>query len=192
METAKVQHLRVALISDTHGHWDDALARAVDGADELWHAGDLGPMTDHLEAWEAAKPGRKVRAITGNIDGYPLTRSYPAELDFTTAGVRVWMIHIGGYPGRFSPGVRAAWPNKLAYGPVNLFVCGHSHILRVARDPFSQALCLNPGAAGIHGFHHIRTLLRFELSDGTVKNMEAVELGLRGKTALDPTLADPY
>ncbi len=192
MEPTKVRHLRVALISDTHGTWDEPLKRAVSEADELWHAGDLGPIAEHLRAWEAKVPGRRLRVVTGNIDGVPLTLEFPKELDFTVEGVRVWMIHIGGYPGRYAPSVRTSWPAKRASGPVDLFVCGHSHVLRVLRDNQHRALCLNPGACGTHGFHSIRTLLRFSLHAGKIMDMEAVELGPRGKLDPDHNLPDPY
>lgn len=182
----------MALISDTHGTWDEPLARAVEQADELWHAGDLGPMTEHLHAWQKAAPGRTLRAITGNIDGTPLTLEFPKELDFEVDGLRVWMIHIGGYPGHFPPAVRAAWAQKTESRPVDVFICGHSHILRVQRDARTGTLFMNPGACGTHGFHRIRTLLRFTIQSGKIIDLEAVELGLRAKLPRNTALPDPY
>lgn len=165
--------MRITLLSDTHGYLDDGIRRHFEWADEVWHAGDFGPgVAEELAALD--KPARGVR---GNIDPPTLRPLFPDELGFEAGGVRVWMTHIGGYPGSYAPRVRA----KLQATRPDLFICGHSHILKVMPDPMLGLLHLNPGAAGRHGFHHIRTLLRFELAAGKVGQLQVVELGARSQ-----------
>ncbi len=173
---------RIGLLSDTHGWLDEKLLEHFAGVDEIWHAGDIGhrSVADQLQAF---KP---LQAVRGNIDDAELRRRFPEEIRTERAGVSIWMIHIGGYPGRYSPAVRA-WLNKANHNPANedqclpdLFICGHSHILRVERDPRYGMLCVNPGAAGKHGFHQERTALRMELDQGKVAKLELIKLGLRG------------
>jgi putative phosphoesterase len=141
--------------------------------DEIWHAGDIGDLAV-IQQLEAFKP---VRAVYGNIDSHEARAQYPLDNRFVLQGVDVWITHIGGYPGKYSGRVKTI----LQISPPKVFICGHSHILKVMRDPqYNNMLCLNPGAAGIEGFHKIKTLLRFELEHGAVKNMEVIELGKRG------------
>jgi putative phosphoesterase len=165
--------MKIGLISDTHGFLDEKVFSYFDNCDEIWHAGDVGTaeLTDKLAAF---KP---LRAVYGNIDGQDVRAVYPKDLFFEAAGCKVWMTHIGGYPGHYAPEVR----KQLQAGQVHdIFICGHSHILRVMPDPkFNNMLTINPGAAGKHGFHKIRTLLRMELLNGKVRHMEAIELGPR-------------
>jgi hypothetical protein len=162
---------RIGLISDTHGHLDDAVFRHFDQCDEIWHAGDFGTseLSDKLKAF---KP---LRGVYGNIDGYDIRSEFPEQLRFTCEGVNVLMIHIGGYPGRYTPLAKTA----LALAPTQLFISGHSHILKVIYDDKLQCLHMNPGAAGKHGWHKVRTLLRFVIDGKDMKQCEVIELGPR-------------
>ena len=163
---------KILLLSDTHGYLDDAILTHVANADEVWHAGDIGTieLTDRIAK---IKP---LRAVYGNIDGHVLRSAFQEDLIFTCEGINVFITHIGGYPTRYSKGIK----EKLMIHRPDLFICGHSHILKVIRDQQLRLLHMNPGAAGIHGFHKIRTMLRFEISDGKIQNVEVIELGLRG------------
>lgn len=163
--------MRITLLSDTHGYLDDGIRRHLDWADELWHAGDFGPgVAEELDTY-----GKPVRGVWGNIDPQALRLRHPVVNQFATAGARIWMTHIGGYPGRYAPRVRAA----LLESRPSLMISGHSHILKVMPDPALGLLHLNPGAAGRHGFHVVRTLLRFQLLAGNVSELQVVELGKR-------------
>ncbi len=166
---------RIGLISDTHGHLDPQVKTYFKECDEIWHAGDIGNLAvaDELEAF---KP---FRAVWGNIDGQSARGRYKEILRFETEGVDVLMIHIGGYPGRYQPKVREI----MRVRPPKLYICGHSHILKVQFDKQHQCLHLNPGAAGISGFHKVKTLLRFSLDQGNIKDLEIVELGPKAKPA---------
>lgn len=168
---------RIALLSDTHGHLDDVLLTHLRGCDEIWHAGDIGDLsvTDRLAAIAP------VRAVHGNIDGAAVRTVWKEDAVFMVAGLRVVMTHIGGYPGRYDTRVR----QLLLRERPGLYICGHSHILKVVRDPNLSLLHMNPGAAGIHGFHKVRTMLRFTVEDGRMSALEAVELGLRGALPKD-------
>ncbi len=164
---------RIGLISDTHGYLDSAVFEHFKVCDELWHAGDVG-SAEIITQLESFKP---LRAVSGNIDGQSVRVLAPENQHFEVEGFDVWITHIGGYPPRYNPTVK---PQLRSRTP-DIFVCGHSHILRVMRDPvLGKLLYLNPGAAGREGFHKMRTLLRFTLDAGKVKDMEVVELGLRG------------
>lgn len=164
--------MRILLLSDTHNYLDAAILKYAAEADEIWHAGDVGTMAV-INQLTAYKP---VRAVYGNIDGRDVRAVYPLDDIFTVDGIRFWMTHIGGYPNHFEPRVRRLMP---VHRP-DVFICGHSHILKVLRDPSTGTLCMNPGAAGVHGFHKIRTMLRFSISNGRMHDVEAIELGLRG------------
>jgi len=165
--------LRIGLLSDTHGHLDEAIISHLTPCDELWHAGDIGS----LEITDRLSEIRPVRAVYGNIDDAKLRTVWPEDLVFTVEGVKVVITHIGGYPGHYNARVR----QLLLREKPKLYICGHSHILKVMPDPKLNLLHMNPGAAGIHGFHHVRTLLRFTLDAGNIRDLEAVELGLRGR-----------
>lgn len=164
--------MRILLLSDTHNYLDAAILKYAAEADEIWHAGDVGTM-EVINQLTEYKP---VRAVYGNIDGRDVRAVYPLDDIFTVDGIRFWMTHIGGYPNHFEPRVRRLMP---VHRP-DVFICGHSHILKVLRDPSTGTLCMNPGAAGVHGFHKIRTMLRFSISNGRMHDVEAIELGLRG------------
>lgn len=163
--------VRIVLLSDTHGFLDEALFPHFEACDEIWHAGDLG-SSDILERLAAVRP---VRAVHGNIDGADVRASIPSELDWDCEGLHVYMTHIGGSPGRYAPGMRV----ELQRRRPDLFVCGHSHIFRVERDPKLDLIYLNPGACGRHGWHQVRTALRLAVDKGKVVEAEAVNLGPR-------------
>ncbi|NDW10276.1 metallophosphoesterase [Dysgonomonas sp. 520] len=162
---------RIGLLSDTHGHWDEKYKEHFATCDEVWHAGDIGSM-ELVEKFEQFKP---FRAVYGNIDDAKIRAAFPEFLRFTLEGVDVLMAHIGGYPGKYNPKVKGIMQ---ANAP-KLFVCGHSHILKVVYDKHYNCLCMNPGAAGIYGFHTVRTLLRFTLDNGDIKDLDLIELGDR-------------
>lgn len=162
---------RIGLISDTHNYLDDAVFKHFDKCDEIWHGGDFGTaeIADKLKAF---KP---LRGVYGNIDGYDIRSEFPETLRFTCEEVSVFMIHIGGYPGKYVASVR----EELKANPTQLFISGHSHILKIMFDDKYQCLHMNPGAAGTHGWHKVRTLIRFEVDGKVMRNCEVVELGSR-------------
>lgn len=165
--------MKIGLLSDTHGHLDPKIFQHFSACDEIWHAGDIG-TTEVADALERFKP---LRAVFGNVDDQALQRRFPEDLFFTCEGLSIWITHIGGAPPRYNPRVK----KMLMARTPDLFICGHSHVLRVAKDPgLSGMLYVNPGAAGNHGFHSMKTIVRFELTDKEVRNMEVVELGKRG------------
>jgi len=163
---------KIGLISDTHSFLDEQVFDVFKDVDEIWHAGDmgLGGVMDKLEEF---KP---VRAVYGNIDDLDMQDRYPEHNRFDCEGLDVWITHIGGYPGRYSSRVK----KELKENPPGLFICGHSHILRVMPDKIHGLLHMNPGAAGHHGFHHMRTVLRFQVENGRVDKLEVCEFGKRG------------
>ncbi len=160
---------KILLLSDTHSYIDDRILAYVKDADEIWHAGDIGSLAV-TDAITALKP---LRAVYGNIDDHIARATFPLHQKFTCEGVTVWMTHIGGYPPKYNATIRAA----IKADPPRLFICGHSHILKVIPDKSHGVLHMNPGAAGKHGFHKIRTMLRFELDKGVIQNLEVIELG---------------
>lgn len=163
---------RIGLISDTHGYLDEAVFEHFKNCDEIWHAGDFGSM-DVIEKLAAFKP---LRGVFGNIDDAGIRSLYPEDLFFTCEAVNVFIRHIAGYPGRYAPGVK----DKIFKNNSGLFISGHSHILKVMYDDKLQCLHMNPGAAGNHGWHHVRTLIRFVIDEKEMKQCEVIELGSRG------------
>ncbi|MFY0254373.1 metallophosphoesterase family protein [Chitinophaga sp. 30R24] len=159
---------KIGLMSDTHSYLHPQVFRYFEEVDEIWHAGDIGQveLADKLEAF---KP---FRAVYGNIDGADIRIRYPEILRFTLEGVAVMMTHIGGYPGKYAPGIR----EQLKQQPPKLFICGHSHILKVMPDPALHLLHMNPGACGQQGWHKVKTLLRFQLDAGNIQQLEVIEL----------------
>lgn len=162
---------RIALLSDTHGHIDDQLLSYVSEADEIWHAGDIG----NYEVVKALRTKAPVKAVYGNIDGADLRKAFPEHLRFYCEEVEVWITHIGGYPGRYDRRIRT----QIANDPPRLFICGHSHILKVMNDKKLGLLHMNPGACGKQGFHQVRTLLRFTINGERIEALEVAELGKR-------------
>lgn len=165
--------MHILLLSDTHSYLDPAIAAHAQACDEIWHAGDIGDLAV-AEQLAALKP---LRAVYGNIDAPTIRHRYPEVLEWTCEGMKVYMTHIGGYPGKYPAGIRQA----LQAQQPDLFICGHSHILKVMRDPKLGLLHLNPGACGRHGFHHMKTMLRFQIKEGQLQDLAVIELGLRGK-----------
>ena len=158
---------RILLLSDTHGYMDESILKYVRQADEIWHAGDIGTVA----VTDALKVEKPLRAVYGNIDGAELRKEFPLHQRFVCEGVEVWITHIGGYPGRYAPDVK----NQIKTNPPKLFICGHSHILKVMPDKKLGLLHMNPGAVGKHGFHKVRTMLRFVLEKGEIHSLEVVE-----------------
>ncbi len=166
--------MRIGLISDTHGYLDPKVFDYFSEVDQIWHAGDVG----HESLIEELGRFKPVLGVYGNIDGQKVRTLFPEDQKFECEGVKVWMTHIGGKPPRYNPRVR---PLMDQWKP-DLFICGHSHILAVMHDPKRKGvLYLNPGAAGRHGFHKERTLLRFSLEKGKIHNLEVIKLGSRAK-----------
>lgn len=164
---------KIGLLSDTHSWLEPAIFDHFSDCDEIWHAGDIGEhaVLDQLEAF---KP---VRAVYGNIDDNQMRNRLPLNNIFTIEGIKVFITHIGGYPGRYNARVKKV----IEAEKPDLYICGHSHILKVMPDTKQQLLHMNPGACGKHGFHKIKTMLRFTIDNGQIGDLEVIELGLRGK-----------
>lgn len=160
---------RIGLLSDTHNYLDPAAIKYLAECDEIWHAGDIGTISICGQL-EKIKP---LRAVYGNIDGQDIRKVYPLVQRFMCEGVDVLMTHIGGYPDRYSPEAK----KLIAEKPPKLFICGHSHILKVIFDQKYKLLHINPGAAGTHGFHKVKTLVRFTIDKENIKDLQVVELG---------------
>ena len=160
---------RIGLLSDTHHFLDDQVFTYFEACDEIWHAGDFGTMeiADRLQAF------RPLTGVYGNIDGRDIRSVYPERKRWRCEEVEVFMIHIGGYPGRYAPGIK----KELTEHPARLFISGHSHIPRVQADTALGCLHMNPGAAGKQGWHKVRTLLRFAIDGSVIKDCELIELG---------------
>lgn len=160
-------------MSDTHSHLEEKVFDYFDECDEIWHAGDIGDfeVVDRLEKF---KP---FRAVYGNIDDHIVRRHFPEDLRFDCEGMDVWMTHIGGYPGRYKKRIREI----MAINSPDLFICGHSHILKIMPDKKHNLIHINPGACGNHGFHQVKTLVRFSIDQGKLRDVEVIELGKRGK-----------
>lgn len=163
--------MKIGLLSDTHGFLDDAVFKHFEECDEIWHAGDFG-NTEIIDRLVAFKP---FKGVYGNIDGKDVRQRCPEHERFTCEQVDVWMTHIGGYPGRYAAQVKA----EILRNPPKLFICGHSHILKVQYDQKLGVLHLNPGAAGKQGWHKVRTLMRFEINGDKIENLEVIELAGR-------------
>ena len=164
---------KILLLSDTHSHIDERILHFVSEADEVWHAGDIGDLAV-TDAIAALKP---LKAVYGNIDDHKARSSFPLDLKFDCEGMKVWITHIGGYPGKYNQRIR----EEIQKNPPQIFIAGHSHILKVQWDKSIQCMHLNPGACGVSGFHQMRTMLRFSIDKGSLKDLEVIELGLRGK-----------
>jgi putative phosphoesterase len=163
--------LKIGLISDTHHYLDPAVFRHFEACDEIWHAGDFGT----IEIADKLKEFRPLKGVYGNIDGQDVRSVYPETLRWQSEGIKVFMTHIGGYPPKYNPAVKP----KLLADPPQLFICGHSHILKVMYDDKIKCLHINPGAAGRQGWHTIRTLVRLTIDGANMKDCEVIELGPR-------------
>jgi len=162
---------KILLLSDTHSFIDNQILKFVKQADEVWHAGDIGS----IEVIDIIKKLKPIRAVFGNIDNASIRSEFPLDNKFTIENVSVWMTHIGGYPNRYDKRIK----DEISTNPPQLFISGHSHILKVMFDKKLHLLHMNPGAAGKHGFHKIRTMLRFEINGEKVTNLEVIELEQR-------------
>ena len=162
---------RILLLSDTHGHIDNDILKYARQADEIWHAGDIG----NLEVTDSLKSIKPVRGVHGNIDDHVIKKEFPEHNRFFCEGVDVWITHIGGYPTKYNSRVR----EKIKNNPPKLFICGHSHILKVMHDKKYDLLHMNPGACGKYGFHQVRTMLRFVIDGEKISDLEVIELGER-------------
>lgn len=164
--------MRIGLLSDTHSYLDKRVLAYFEECDEIWHAGDIGDMSV-IKKLEKFRP---LRAVYGNIDDTEMRNKFPENDRFICEGMDIWLTHIGGYPGRYDRRVRA----EIKANPPDVFICGHSHILKVMPDKQNGLLHINPGACSHHGFHKIRTIIRFTIENGKISDLEVVELGLRG------------
>lgn len=161
--------IKIGLLSDTHSHFPEEVYKYFAEVDEIWHAGDIG----NIYVLNKLKDFKPTRAVWGNIDGQDIKKFYPLDMTIELEGLRIWMTHIGGYPGKYAPRIKKLLENTKP----GLFISGHSHILKVIPDKKLNLLHLNPGAAGKEGFHQIRTLMRFTIDEGKVKDLEVIELG---------------
>lgn len=160
---------KILLLSDTHSHIDEQILKYVKQADEVWHAGDIGD----LKVTDTIKKIKPLRAVFGNIDNSEARLEFPLNNRFMCEEVDVWITHIGGYPDKYNVNIR----EEIKKNPPKLFICGHSHILKVQFDKKLNLLHMNPGAAGKHGFHQVRTMLRFEIDKDKIQNLEVIEIG---------------
>ena len=158
---------KILLISDTHGYIDDKILSYCKLADEVWHAGDIGS----IEVVDKIKQLKPFKGVYGNIDNNLIRNKFPIDQRFSCENIEVWITHIGGYPSRYSKRIS----DRLKSEKVDLFICGHSHILRVMNDKKNDLLYINPGAIGKHGFHNKRTMVRFEIDRKKIENLEIIE-----------------
>ncbi|NTW32958.1 MAG: metallophosphoesterase family protein [Bacteroidetes bacterium] len=159
---------RIGLLSDTHNYLFPGIINFFKDCDEIWHAGDMGT----IGIAEELSKLKIFRGVYGNIDGQDVRKVYPKDLKFMCENVKVWITHIGGYPGKYAPEVK----NSLFSNPPNLFICGHSHILKVIYDKKFNFLHINPGAAGKYGLHAIITAVRFVIEGTEIKKLEILEI----------------
>ena len=162
---------KILLLSDTHSYIDAQFIKFVKQCDEVWHAGDIG----NLDVTDTIKKIKPLRAVYGNIDDKDARSEFPLDNKFTLEGVDVWITHIGGYPNKYNQRIR----EEIKINSPKIFIAGHSHILKIQYDKKLELLHLNPGAAGNYGFHKIRTMLRFKIDNGEIKDMEIIELAIR-------------
>ncbi|TXH54573.1 MAG: metallophosphoesterase [Bacteroidia bacterium] len=165
---------QIGILSDTHSYWDDAFYQHFDNCDEIWHAGDFGNF-EVVEKLQAFKP---LKGVFGNIDGAAIRNLFPNILRWHCEGVSVLMTHIGGYPGKYAASIK----KDLQFQPPQLFICGHSHILKIQYDEAIKCLHINPGAAGIEGFHQVRTLVKLKIDGTRMFDCQLIELGKRGRS----------
>lgn len=159
---------KVLLMSDTHGYIDKVMLKHVEWADEVWHAGDIG----HYNVTDTIAKLKPLKAVFGNIDDHKLRSQYNEDLVFYCEKIKVYITHIGGYPKKYHPRAKQIILNEKP----NIFVCGHSHILKVINDKDHNLIHMNPGAIGIHGFHKVRTMLRFLIDNNKIQQLEVIEI----------------
>ena len=158
---------KILLISDTHGYIDDRIIQYAKESDETWHAGDIG----ELNVVDELKKVTTLRAVHGNIDNSKIRAEYAENLRFKIEDMKIWITHIGGYPNKYNQKIR----QEINTDPPDIFICGHSHILKVINDNKLNLLHINPGAIGKHGFHQVRTMIRFEIMKSKIQNLEVIE-----------------
>ena len=158
---------KILLISDTHGYIDDRIIQYAKESDETWHAGDIG----ELKVVDELKKVTTLRAVHGNIDNSKIRAEYAENLRFKIEEMRIWITHIGGYPNKYNQRIR----QEIYTDPPDIFICGHSHILKVINDNKLNLLHINPGAIGKDGFHHVRTMIKFEIIKSEIQNLEVIE-----------------
>ena len=159
---------KISLLSDTHSILDERFIPHLKNSDEIWHAGDIGS----LDVYDKLTKLTDVKAVYGNIDDHKIRIGLKSELFFKCEGVNIYMTHIGGYPGKYSKGIK----EKIEKTNPNIFICGHSHILKIMNDKKNKLLFLNPGAAGNHGFHQVKTIIKFDIDDKEIRNLKIIEL----------------
>ena len=162
---------RIGLLSDTHSYLDPKILFHFEDCDEIWHAGDFG----NIEVLQLLQNFKPLKGVYGNIDSKEIKLECPLIQSFHIEGMEILMIHIGGYPGHYSKSIKELFMKK----KYDIFLCGHSHILKIMNDHTYNILTINPGAAGIHGFHQVRTIMKFDIDYGKVLNMKVIELGKR-------------
>ncbi len=172
--------MKISLISDTHGHLDQNICDHLLESDIILHAGDIG----NLKLIDRLTEIAPVHAVYGNIDDHIIRRTYPENLNLNLSGIKILMTHIGGYPGRYPARIKSL----IQIHQPDLFICGHSHILRIMPDPKNKLIHMNPGACGHHGFHLIRTLIQFQILNGKIQHVQVVELGKRGALTSEPNI----
>ena len=162
---------KILVISDTHGYIDDRILHYAKNSDEVWHAGDIGDFSviDQLSSVS------KIKAVFGNIDDHNIRKVFPEKNIFICDELKVYIVHIGGYPGSYNKKIK----NELIDIRPDIFISGHSHILKIQNDKKNNILHLNPGAAGKIGFHSVRTMIRFEINEKKINNLEVIQLGKR-------------
>jgi len=158
---------KILLISDTHGYIDEKIVNYASKVDEIWHAGDIGDIS----VSDKLKKIKPLRAVYGNIDDQKIRAEFPLHNRFICEKVKVWITHIGGYPKRYNPKIL----KELKSNPPDLFICGHSHILKVINDKQLDLLHINPGAIGKHGLHRVRTMIQFEINGKKIENLSVIE-----------------
>lgn len=158
---------KILLISDTHGYIDDRIIQYAKESDETWHAGDIG----ELKVVDEIKKVTTLRAVHGNIDNSKIRAEYAENLKFKIEDMKIWITHIGGYPNKYNLRIR----QEINSNPPDVFICGHSHILKVINDNKLNLLHINPGAIGKHGFHQVRTMIRFQIIKSKIQNLEVIE-----------------
>ena len=161
----------ILLLSDTHSYIDDRILEYAQNADEIWHAGDFGSQ-NVIDKLQEIHP---IKGVFGNIDDHKIRAQFPETLRFTCEGVEVLMKHIGGYPSKYDLSIK----EEITKNPPQLFISGHSHILKVMYDKNLNLLHINPGACGNIGWHKVRTMIRFQIEEREIKNLEVIELGTR-------------
>ena len=159
---------KISLLSDTHSILDERFIPHLKNSDEIWHAGDIGS----LDVYDKLTKLTDVKAVYGNIDDHKIRIGLKSELFFKCEGVNIYMTHIGGYPGKYSKGIK----EKIKKTNPNIFICGHSHILKIMNDKKNKLLFLNPGAAGNHGVHKVKTIIKFDIDDNKIRNLKIIEL----------------